>query len=114
MNNLILTTERLALREFTERDWQAVHEYASDPELVRYMDWGPNTEKETRDFIRRAMASYREKPRRDHQFAVILKEEDRLIAGCNIHLLDPRHQEASIEYCFNRNHWGKGKKPRYY
>jgi len=108
MNNLTLTTERLALREFTEGDWQAVHEYASDPEVVRYMDWGPNTEKETRDFIRRAMTSRREKPRRDYEFAVILKKEDRLIDACGIHLLDPRHQEVSIGYCFNRNQWRKG------
>ena len=108
MNNLTLTTERLVLREFTEGDWQAVHEYASDPEVVGYVHWGPNTEEETRDFIRRAMASYREKPRRDWQFAVILKEEDRLIGACDIHLLDRRHQEASIGYCFNQHYWGKG------
>lgn len=108
MNNLTLTTKRLALREFAKGDWQAVHEYASDPEVVRYVDWGPNTEKETRDFIRRTMASCKEKPRRDYQFAVILKEEDRLIGACDIHLSEPPHQEASIGYCLNRHYWGNG------
>ncbi len=108
VNNLTLTTEPLVLREFTEGDWQAVHEYASDSEVVRYMEWGPNTEKETRDFIRRAMASYGEKPRHDYQFAVVLKEEDRLIGACGLHVSNPDHQEAWIGYCFNRHHWGKG------
>ena len=108
MNNLTLPTERLVLREFTKGDWQAVHEYASDPEVVCYMDWGPNTEKETRDFIRRAMASYREKPRYGYQFAVILKEEDRLIGACGLHVSNPDHREAWIGYCFNRHYWGKG------
>jgi len=85
--------EHLILREFNEEDWQAVHEYASDPKVVRYVEWGPNTEKETRDFISRAMASYEEAPRREYQFTVILREKDRLIGACDIHLLNPQHQE---------------------
>ncbi len=108
MDNLTLPTERLVLREFTERDLQAVYEYASDSEVVRYMEWGPNTEKETRDFIKRAMASHGEKPRRDYQLAVVLKEEDRLIGSCGLHVSNPDHQEAWIGYCFNRHFWGKG------
>ncbi len=108
MNNLTLPTERLVLREFTERDLQAVYEYASDPEVVCYMVWGPNTQEETRDFIRRAMASHGEKPRRDYQFAVVLKEEDRLIGSCGLQVSNPDHQEAWIGYCFNRHFWGKG------
>jgi len=105
VNNLFLTTKRFVLREFIKEDWQAVHEYASDSEVVRYVEWGPNTEKETRDFIERTMRSYTEKPRHDYQFAVILRKEDRLIGSCDIHLSDPQHQEASIGYCFNRNYW---------
>jgi len=108
MNNLTLPTERLVLREFTKGDWQAVHEYASDPEVVCHVEWGPNTEKETRDFIKRAMASYREKPRCGYQFAVILKEEDRLIGACGLHVSNRDHREAWIGYCFNRHYWGKG------
>ena len=108
MNNLTLIAERIVLREFTEGDWQAVHEYASDSEVVRYMEWGPNAEKETRDFIKRAMESRRKKRRRDYQFAVILKEEDRLIGSCGLCVSNPNYQEAWIGYCFNRHFWGKG------
>ncbi len=57
-----LETARLVLREFRERDWQAVHEYASDPEVVRYVEWGPNTETETRSFVRRAISHQDEQP----------------------------------------------------
>jgi hypothetical protein len=59
-----LRTDRLLLREFVEQDWRAAHDYATDPEVVRYMDWGPNTEEETRAFIRRAISFQRENPRR--------------------------------------------------
>ena len=108
MNNLTLPTERLVLREFTKGDWQAVHEYASDPEVVCYMDWGPNTQEETRDFIKRAMASYEKDPRQEYQFAVTLEEENRLIGSCGLCVSNPDHQEAWIGYCINRHYWGKG------
>jgi RimJ/RimL family protein N-acetyltransferase len=41
---MILTGERLTLREFSEGDFEAVHAYAIDLEVVRYKAWGPNTE----------------------------------------------------------------------
>jgi hypothetical protein len=37
------------LRDFKEGDWKTVHRYASDPEVARYVDWGPNTIEETRN-----------------------------------------------------------------
>jgi ribosomal-protein-alanine N-acetyltransferase len=53
---VIAQTERLLLREFQRTDWREVHEYASDPQVVRFMSWGPNTEEETRGFILRSIA----------------------------------------------------------
>ena len=47
----IIQTERLVLRDFEEADWEAVHSYGSDLEVVRYMDWGPNTEEETKNLF---------------------------------------------------------------
>ena len=44
----LIQADRVLLRDFEQVDWQAVHSYASDPEVVRYMDWGPNTEDETK------------------------------------------------------------------
>ncbi|HEX4145241.1 MAG TPA: GNAT family N-acetyltransferase [Pirellulales bacterium] len=46
-----IQTARLILREFCPADWPAVHRYASDDEVVRYQDWGPNSEPQTVDFI---------------------------------------------------------------
>lgn len=43
-------------------DQKAVHSYASDPEVVRYMDWGPNTEQETVNFIQRSIAARKSNP----------------------------------------------------
>ncbi len=103
-----LVSTRLVLREFRRGDWRAVHEYASDPKVVRYMPWGPNTEAQTRDFVRRAITFQEEEPRRKFEFAVALGEEDRLIGGCGIRLANPDAREADIGYVLNREYWGKG------
>jgi RimJ/RimL family protein N-acetyltransferase len=102
-----LTTEHLILRQFEEDDWRAVHEYASDPEVVRCMPWGPNTEEESREFVRRAMAAAAEMPRLKYDFAILLHGSTRLIGACGIYLGEDARQ-ANIGYVLNRAFWGKG------
>jgi RimJ/RimL family protein N-acetyltransferase len=57
-----LLTERLRLREFIMDDLNEVHKYACDPEVSKYMDWGPNTLNETAVFIKGAVDSKRKNP----------------------------------------------------
>ncbi len=102
-----LETERLILREFEESDLQAIQEYASAPEVVRYMGWGPNTEKDTREFLQRAFDQRQKQPRSDYGLAVVLKAENRLIGSGGIYI-NPDHKEAELGYCFNRRFWGQG------
>jgi len=101
-------TDRLVLRDLEEGDWRAVHSYASDSEVVRYMDWGPNTEDETKKFIQRAIEGQREQPRKNYELAIILKDGGRLIGGCSIHVSDPNNREGWIGYCLSRDVWGRG------
>jgi len=104
----IIKTERLFLRNLEVNDWQAVNEYASDPEVVRYMNWGPNTEKETKEFIQRAMSTQKVKPRRIYSLAIVVEKEDRLIGSCGINVSNPENREGWLGYCLDRNFWGKG------
>jgi RimJ/RimL family protein N-acetyltransferase len=53
------TTDRLLLRAFRASDLAAVHAYASDPAVVRFMDWGPNAMAETRAYVDRILALIR-------------------------------------------------------
>ncbi|SNT66041.1 Acetyltransferase (GNAT) domain-containing protein [Asanoa hainanensis] len=46
-----LRTSRLLLRELTDADHAAVHRYASDPDVTRFMAWGPNSVEETVAFL---------------------------------------------------------------
>lgn len=103
-----LETERLILREFVKGDWKAVHEYASDPEVVRFLEWGPNNTDESLSFLEGTLACQKEKPRRIYEFAITLKENNKLIGACGLRLHDNNQEQADLGYCYNRLYWGKG------
>jgi RimJ/RimL family protein N-acetyltransferase len=99
---------RILLRELMESDWTQVQEYAGDPEVVKYEVWGPNTEEQSREFIRHAMSCQQDKPRKTFEFAVTLKDSGKLIGGCGIRIKDPTQREGDLGYSLLRNQWGKG------
>jgi len=105
---VVIRSKRLLLQEFRENDWQKVHSYASDPEVVRYMDWGPNAEEETKAFISRSISSQKEKPRKRYTLAITLKEENKLIGSCDLCVESPENKEGWIGYCLNRQFWRRG------
>lgn len=114
---LRLETERLLLREFQFNDWPDVHEYACDPEVVRHLEWGPNSKEETIRFVEGALACQREYPRMVYEFAVLTRpgidqqtppDQTKLIGACGMRLLTPKGDQAEIGYCFARRHWQKG------
>ncbi|HHY08477.1 MAG TPA: GNAT family N-acetyltransferase [Corynebacteriales bacterium] len=89
-------------------DWQRVHMYASDPEVVKFMEWGPNTAEESKDFVRMAIAIQKDKPRRHFDLAIVTGPEDCLIGGCGLYVTSSHNREAFIGYCLSRDSWGKG------
>ena len=103
-----LRLPRLRLREWREDDWPQAHAYASDPEVVRYLDWGPNTEEETRAFIGAAMRARQASPRTHYDLAVALAETDVVIGGSRIWIESAQHREASVGYSLAQAHWGRG------
>lgn len=106
--NVVLQTESLILREFKESDWEAVHVYGSDLEVVRYMPWGPNSVKDTQDYIQRVSAHQQDDPRKVYELAVTLRAGGGLIGGCGITMTSSQHRGAYIGYCFDKRVWGKG------
>jgi ribosomal-protein-alanine N-acetyltransferase len=103
-----IETKRLLLRELKKTDASAINYYASDPEVVRYMDWAPNSLEETKAFIQRSLEGQREKPRYHYTLAITLKADLTLIGSCGIHVSNPDNYEGWIGYCFNKQYWGKG------
>lgn len=101
-----LTTERLVLREWTEGDFADVHAYATDPDVVRYVSFGPNSEEETRAFLRDSVNAAQVECRTSYTFAVIRRSDGRLIGGAGLGLKDST--KAELGYVLRPDAWGHG------
>ena len=102
-----LRTERLLLREFRQDDFDDVHAYASDTEVVRYMDWGPNTHDETQAFLGRMFEAQSQWPREDVNLAIEHARDRRVIGSIRLGL-QGSSEEADLGYSINRGYWSRG------
>jgi [ribosomal protein S5]-alanine N-acetyltransferase len=103
-----IETERLVLRELRADDENAIHEYASDPEAVRLMIWGPNSREDTQEFLARVLRAQTEWPRGDVGLAIELKSELRMIGSIGLRIKDEAQRTADMGYVLNRKYWGHG------
>jgi len=103
---MIIETERLILRDFVANDFEDIHVYASEPAVVKYMLWGPNSKEDTQNYMNMLTDMQKQKPRIGYELAVVTKENNQLIGGCGIHIVSP--SQGELGYCFNHNYWGSG------
>ena len=81
-------TERLLLREFREGDFDDVHAYACDPEVARFMDWGPNAHEQTVGFLARKLEEQNRWPRDEVTLAIEHLADARLIGSIRLAVSD--------------------------
>lgn len=105
--HLPLLTKRLDLRDFLESDVDAVHGWASDPEVVRFMAWGPNTRENTREFFQRKFAERTGRPRHKWDLAVVRRDTGQVIGSVGL-FLDEAMRQAELGYCYDQSAWGRG------
>ncbi len=100
-----LETSRLEIRPFALDDFHALQACTSDPRVTRFFPWGPNTEGETREFLKSVVDAAAQHPREHYVFAVVLLGRG-LVGGC---FLDRRrHQEFEIGYYLRPDCWNQG------
>ena len=102
----VVRTSRLALRDFSLSDLDAVHAYASDPVVTRFTSFGPNTYEQSRGFVEYCVSNASAVPRSDYTLAVELLEGRALIGGCGLH--NPNHGQWELGYVLARAYWAKG------
>ncbi|HEY1928334.1 MAG TPA: GNAT family protein [Caulobacteraceae bacterium] len=105
---LPIRTERMVLRDFRFDDLEAVHAYASDPEVVRYMPWGPNTEDDTRERMKFSETEAATCPRTEYNLAIELLAEQRVVGSIALHPVDLPNGTMMTGYCLRRDLWGRG------
>ncbi|MGE7916079.1 GNAT family N-acetyltransferase [Lysinibacillus xylanilyticus] len=101
-----LKGRRVILREMEEKDWIDVHTYASQPIVCQYQPWGPNSEKESQDFVKQVILDTTKNPRSRFVFAII--EKKMLIGAGEINIRDFTNREGEIGYIVNPEYWGMG------
>lgn len=102
-----LATERLVLRDFAWSDQEALHSFASDPIVTRFMDWGPNDIHDTVAFLTMAVAQSSHRQRTEFEFATVLAD-GRLIGSVSIRITNQQHQQGEIGYILDPAFWSQG------
>lgn len=99
-----LRTERLLLREFLPADFAAVHDFAANPATTEFLEWGPNTEQDTTEFLDFCLSHAATIPRTAYLLA-ITQINGPLFGTIG---LTVRGHEAEIGYTLNPAFWGRG------
>ncbi len=103
-----LRTPRLLLRPFRRDDLEDIHAYGSDPEVTRFMPWGPNTPEDSRAFLGRMLAEQAVWPRASVGMAAELLAERRVIGALHFAVVDPASRTGEFGYTLGRPWWGRG------
>ncbi len=104
-----IITDDLIFRPYQMSDFADVHEYGSDPHVVQYMSFGPNTVEDTRAFINGTIEAWAKEPPPRYEYAIELRRGEaagRVVGGCGMHITS--YWSAEIGYCLNRKFWGMG------
>ena len=104
--SLPIHTPRLTLRDFRASDFDRIFAYASDPEVTRFMFYGPRDQVETHDYLQRMLQSQTEVPRLTWEVAVVRTADGQCIGACDLTLEDAH--TADLGYILTRAVWGQG------
>jgi ribosomal-protein-alanine N-acetyltransferase len=107
-HTVALVTPRLVLRELDANDAPEIQGYAGNVEVVRHLDWGPNSPEDTAQFLATVSVARGAAPRMAYHLAIVLKTGGRLIGGCRIEIRSPAHRSGDLGYVLARHAWGQG------
>ncbi len=82
--------------------------WADDPEVYRYMEWGPNTLAQTRTYLETVLPTRLEVPRRTFELGFVLRATGELVGAGGLRVRSPEHRVADIGYALRRDAWGQG------
>jgi ribosomal-protein-alanine N-acetyltransferase len=98
-----ISTGRLRLRELRPEDSRAVHAYAFDPDVSRFMPWRPNS---TEAFAK-GLITVMTQPG-FLSWAITAPPGDLAIGMVFLHAHSRQHHKAEIAFNLARSHWRKG------
>jgi len=105
---MLLTTQRLRLREFTHSDLVHLLPFAEDPDQIRYMAFSLKDEEECTTFLEFALSESKAEKRAEYHMAVEDRDTGTFLGSTSL-MIEKEHPYCSeLGYWFNQKHWGKG------
>lgn len=105
---MIVTTDRLVLRDFIESDWHRINEYRSDDRYRQYYSGEQFTDESSLKFVRMVMGWSAEIPRRKFQLAILRASDNLLIGNCGIRTTSEENREAEFGCELDPLFWRQG------
>ena len=108
MSDLEITGDSIRLREFVPSDVDPMSRYTSDPEVCRYISWGPLNREGTSKFVSSAIEASRCNPRRWYELAIVSKDTDELVGNIGLELDRGQDRVGELGYTVRPDFWGQG------
>jgi RimJ/RimL family protein N-acetyltransferase len=102
-----ILTARLSLRCLVPSDAEGLFAYRSDPEVLRYQSWQPQSLDEIRSLVS-SMSTQEFNTPGWHQIGIALRNDGSLIGDCGIHILETDSRVAEIGITIAPAHQGIG------
>lgn len=103
-----IETERLILRNaFVEDAEPMFRNWASDPEVTRFLTWPTHESVDVSRFVAESWAAESEKED-FYQWMIVLKTLNEPIGSISVVDLDEKIKKAEIGYCIGKTWWGMG------
>ncbi len=106
-----IETERLILRRFRIEDAEDMYiNWASDPEVTRFLTWPPHSDVDvTKSILSDWIPRYEDGGY--FNWVMEYKETGKPIGNISVVKLNESTEAADIGYCMSRTYWGRGLMP---
>jgi len=103
-----IETVRLILRRFEERDAKDMYlNWASDPEVCKYLPWGPHKDIEaSKKRVEGWIRNYDND--NTYNWAIFLKGRNKVIGSISVEISNETQQSCEVGYCIGREYWSRG------
>jgi ribosomal-protein-alanine N-acetyltransferase len=81
--------------------------WASDPEVTKYLAWPPHADVEVTKGILANWEKEYERPDQYH-WGMVAKETGQIIGTCGCLGINEKVRSTELGYCMSRSYWGKG------
>ncbi len=102
-----LTTERLTLRKLLVADTSDMYEYASRPDVTKYLTWQPHPDRAyTREYLQYIGGRYA--AGMFYDWAMIYEPDCKMVGTCGFTAFHCSSDCAEVGYVLNPEYWGRG------